>query len=73
MISARDDALTGFQYYHYVPSKPAAVIFTLLFVLSTVVHTYQMCRTKVWFMVPFVIGGLCKSCPNHCMNRHTLT
>lgn len=72
MISTRDDALTGFQYYHYVPSKTAATISTLLFVVLTLVHFYQMCRTRVWFMVPLVIGGLCESPPKRGISRDTL-
>lgn len=53
--SGQDD----FEFYHYDPSIAAAVIFLLLFLVMTVVHTYQMFRTKTWYFIPFVIGGFC--------------
>lgn len=31
MLFDRDDDLSEFQYYHYVPSKAGAVIFALIF------------------------------------------
>jgi hypothetical protein len=48
------------RYYQYDPSIAAAGIFTALFALSTVFHLIQMMRTKTWYLVPFVLGGLCK-------------
>lgn len=50
----------GFSYYHYDPSVAAAILFTVLFFLTTLLHTYQMIRTRTWFLVPFVLGGICK-------------
>ncbi|OJI87255.1 hypothetical protein ASPTUDRAFT_115747 [Aspergillus tubingensis CBS 134.48] len=44
-------------YYHYDPSLPAALIFTILFGISSVVHTIQMLRTRTWCFIPYVIGG----------------
>ncbi|CRG83388.1 Protein RTA1 [Talaromyces islandicus] len=43
--------------YYYTPSTAAAVIFVVLFGLSTVYHFYQLLRTRTWFMIPFLIGG----------------
>lgn len=54
------NALDGFQYYHYEPSMPAAMIFVIAFFLTTGLHSYQMFRTRTWFMIPFWLGGLCK-------------
>ena len=45
-------------YYYYTPSKAAACIFIVLFGLSTLMHFYQLARTRTWFMIPFVIGGI---------------
>lgn len=50
-----------FQLYRYEPSMAAAVIFIILFLAITAIHTYQMVRTKTWFFVPFVLGGFCAS------------
>jgi hypothetical protein len=49
-----------FKLYRYNPSMAAAVIFIILFLLVTVLHTYQMLRTRTWIFIPFVIGGVCK-------------
>jgi hypothetical protein len=59
MLSPRD-ALTGFKYYYYEPSMAAAVLFTILFALSTGLHFAQMLKSRTWFMIPFVIGGVCE-------------
>ncbi|KAJ5629134.1 RTA1-domain-containing protein [Penicillium herquei] len=47
-----------FVLYYYTPSAAAAAIFIVLFGLSTLLHFYQLVRTRTWFMVPFVIGGI---------------
>lgn len=57
----RQDTGQEYQYYHYVPSIAAAIVFAILFGASTAMHTYQMFKTKTWFLVPFLIGGICKS------------
>ncbi|QDS67564.1 hypothetical protein FKW77_003271 [Venturia effusa] len=49
-----------FTYYHYDPSVAAAIIFIVLFLLTTLLHAYQMFRTRTWFFIPFVLGGLCE-------------
>ncbi|KAG9721859.1 hypothetical protein KCU73_g14128, partial [Aureobasidium melanogenum] len=47
-----------FRLYRYDPNMAAAVIFILAFIVITALHFYQMVRTKTYFFVPFVIGGL---------------
>ncbi|KAF2502346.1 RTA1-domain-containing protein [Lophium mytilinum] len=44
--------------WHYVPSLPAAIAFTALFSLITTVHTWKMIKEKMWFCIPFVVGGI---------------
>lgn len=55
------DTEGGFVFYYYEPSMAAAVIFVLLFGTSTILHAVQMFMTRTWFMIPFLIGGICKS------------
>ena len=50
-----------YYLYHYEPSKVAAIIFVALFAITTVLHIYQLVRNRVWYFIPFVVGGLCKS------------
>lgn len=50
-----------YEFYQYNPSKAAAVIFIILFVCTTALHSYQMLRTRTWFLVPLVLGGFCES------------
>jgi hypothetical protein len=47
--------------YYYTPSAAAAGIFVGLFGVFTVHHFYQILRTRTWFMIPFLIGGIRKS------------
>ncbi|KAF4179333.1 hypothetical protein CNMCM8694_008129 [Aspergillus lentulus] len=47
-----------FIFYYYAPSGAAAGIFTALFCLSTMLHLYQLVRTRTWFMIPFAVGGI---------------
>lgn len=56
---AVDDA-GNFVLYRYNPSMAAAVVFIILFLVATTLHTYQLLRTRTWFLIPFVIGGFCK-------------
>ncbi|KAL2788281.1 RTA1 like protein-domain-containing protein [Aspergillus keveii] len=44
-------------YYRYYPSEAAAILFTILFAITTFVHLYQLIRHRTWFFIPFVIGG----------------
>lgn len=59
-IAARQDE-GGFQLYHYDPSVAAAVIFALLFLVTTLYHSWQMIRTRCWIAIPLVVGGLRKT------------
>ncbi|KAJ0346633.1 hypothetical protein COL154_008500 [Colletotrichum chrysophilum] len=48
----------GYYLWHYVPSMVAAIIFEVLFVLVTLYHAWMIARTKTWFCIVFVIGGI---------------
>jgi len=50
-----------FVFYHYDPNLPAAIIFAVLFALSSSFHCFQLIKTKTWFYIPMLIGGLCKA------------
>ncbi|KAK9851440.1 hypothetical protein MYU51_009747 [Penicillium brevicompactum] len=47
-----------FQLYRYTPSLPAAVIFIVLFVLTTACHVYQIIKCRAWYFTAFVLGGV---------------
>lgn len=56
----------GWKAYEYYPSMAAAVIFIILFVVVTALHTYHLIRTRTWFFIPLVLGGYCTfPCPSH--------
>ncbi|KAL5621095.1 hypothetical protein FOBRF1_004341 [Fusarium oxysporum] len=42
----------------YIPSTPAAAIFTTLFALGTAYIIWRMFRSRTWFCTAFVVGGL---------------
>ncbi|KAL2823808.1 RTA1 like protein-domain-containing protein [Aspergillus cavernicola] len=46
-----------FKFYRYNPSIGAAVVFTILFIVASGIHTYQVALTRTWFLIPFVLGG----------------
>ncbi|QPC80256.1 hypothetical protein HYE68_011008 [Fusarium pseudograminearum] len=48
----------GFKLYHYDPSMAGGAIFTLLFIGTTLFHTWQLSRGRSWFTIPLTIGGL---------------
>jgi hypothetical protein len=48
----------NFEYFRYNPSLAAAVIFTILFLLTSVLHIYQLVRTRTWYFTPLVVGCL---------------
>lgn len=55
-----------FQLYRYIPSVAAAVIFIVLFVLTTLYHIYQLTKSRSWYFIAFVLGGICKSLSVSC-------
>ncbi|KAI8651839.1 hypothetical protein NCS55_01430500 [Fusarium keratoplasticum] len=46
------------SYYHYEPSLPAAVVFSCLFGSTSLLHLYQLWRTRTWFWTVFLVGGI---------------
>ncbi|PSN72725.1 RTA1-domain-containing protein [Corynespora cassiicola Philippines] len=49
-----------FEYYRYEPSLAAAIIFVVLFSVTTLLHMFQSFRKRAWFFIPFLIGGWCE-------------
>ena len=56
LVLREETAVSNFQYYYYEPSMPAAIIFVVLFGLATLLHMFQMLKSRTWFLIPFVIG-----------------
>ncbi|KAI5276961.1 hypothetical protein E4T47_00050 [Aureobasidium subglaciale] len=44
--------------YPYDASVPAAVLFAILFFIMSILHLYQLVRTRTWYLVPFLLGGI---------------
>ncbi|EGD85445.1 hypothetical protein H112_06347 [Trichophyton rubrum D6] len=54
-MSSKKDTLR--ELYHYLPSKPAAIIFAILYIASSFLHEYQYKATRPQnFTMPFVLG-----------------
>ncbi|KAK9371773.1 RTA1 like protein-domain-containing protein [Lipomyces chichibuensis] len=49
---------TSWEFYRYNPSLVAAIVFVVLFALATVIHTYRLLRTKTWYFIPLLLGGV---------------
>ncbi|KAE8390152.1 RTA1 like protein-domain-containing protein [Aspergillus alliaceus] len=56
-VTGSDYRTAVWAYYRYYPSLAAAVIFVVLFALSTFAHVFQLVHRRAWFFIPFVIGG----------------
>jgi hypothetical protein len=59
LLSIRSDEEPIFAFYRYSPSMGGALLFALLFMGTTFYHIFQLFKTRTWFFIPFVIGGLC--------------
>ncbi|KAH8814869.1 RTA1 like protein-domain-containing protein [Xylogone sp. PMI_703] len=57
MAHSDNGTVPKFVFYHYDPSMAGAVIFIILFVITTFFHCYQLLRTRTWYFIPLVIGG----------------
>jgi hypothetical protein len=49
-----------FVLYRYDPTLVGAILFATLFSATTSLHAYQLIKTKTWYFIPFLIGGICK-------------
>ena len=49
---------SDFIAYHYVPSLAASIVFAVVFGTSTAVHLYQCFRTRAYYMLPLIVGGI---------------
>ena len=54
------DDPNAFVPYRYHPSLVAAILFIVLFAITTIIHIVQAVRSRARFLIPFIIGGICK-------------
>ncbi|VUC35075.1 unnamed protein product [Clonostachys rosea] len=52
------ETYNGYPLWRYIPSLPAAIIFVIIFAILTGLHMWKMFRHRMWFCIPFVIGGV---------------
>ncbi|KAM0542367.1 hypothetical protein ACHAPJ_012833 [Fusarium lateritium] len=51
---------TQIVFYEYLPNKPAALSFVVLFSLTTFAHLVFIFILRAWFFIPFILGGICE-------------
>ncbi|OJJ95919.1 hypothetical protein ASPACDRAFT_35447 [Aspergillus aculeatus ATCC 16872] len=56
----------------FAPSEAAAIVFAILFLITSIIHYYQAFRWRTWFFIPFLFGCACKcfltiKCHSLCM------
>ncbi|EMR66682.1 hypothetical protein MGN70_001215 [Eutypa lata] len=56
--STGGDVDFGFDYYRYDPSMGAALLFVILFGISSALHLFQLVRHRTWYFIPFMLGGV---------------
>ncbi|KAH6898190.1 RTA1 like protein-domain-containing protein [Thelonectria olida] len=47
----------GYPLWRYIPSLPAAIVFAAIFGLLTAAHCWRLFRHRMWFCIPFIVGG----------------
>jgi hypothetical protein len=60
MLDPRQELLPykgGCYLWKYVPSLALAVTYLALFAILSIAHTWKMFRYRVWFCLPFAVGG----------------
>lgn len=63
-------ASSTFVLYHYTPTLIGAVVFAVLFFLTTAFHLYQRIRAHAKYFNPFIVGGICK--PNAVLSNNSV-
>lgn len=61
--AAAEAAASEFKLYHYDPTTVGAMVFLILFLLTSLFHVWQLIRSRAWFVIPLVMGGFCEYCP----------
>ncbi|KAF2255990.1 putative RTA1 domain protein [Trematosphaeria pertusa] len=46
------------EYYSYTPSLAGAVIAAIVYFFLTSAHVFRLYKTRTWFCIPFILGGL---------------
>ncbi|KAL2210916.1 RTA1 protein [Sarocladium strictum] len=54
-----------FEYYHYNPSLPAAIVSVAVFAILTSVHVWKLFRFRTFYFTAFTIGGVFQ-CIGYC-------
>jgi RTA1 like protein len=47
-----------YQFYRYDPLLAPAIVSLSVFVITTAIHIYQLTRTRAWYMIPMIVGGI---------------
>jgi hypothetical protein len=47
-----------YKFYHYDPLVAPAIVALSAFVITTAIHAYQLTRTRAWYMIPMIVGGI---------------
>jgi hypothetical protein len=50
-----------FVYYRYSPSLEAAIVFTILFSITTIYHIFLISKKRTWYFIPLAVGGVFES------------
>ncbi|KAK3401716.1 RTA1 like protein-domain-containing protein [Sordaria brevicollis] len=51
-------SLEQFEFFKYDPSLAANAVFTALFGITAIGHTFLLVKNRTWYFIPFVLGCL---------------
>ncbi|KAF4953504.1 hypothetical protein FGADI_5838 [Fusarium gaditjirri] len=57
MFTLSDNGAEDFKLYHYDPTVVGGVIFTILFLVTTLLHLWQLVKGRSWLVIPLTVGG----------------
>ncbi|KAF7549474.1 hypothetical protein G7Z17_g6359 [Cylindrodendrum hubeiense] len=58
MVCISDYKHADWSYYRYKPSVQVNVVFIILFGITTLLHGFQIWKTRTWYLSALVIGGV---------------
>jgi hypothetical protein len=47
-----------FVYFRYHPSLEAAIVFVILFAITTLYHIFLISKKRTWYFIPLAVGGI---------------
>lgn len=51
----------AYVLYRYSPNLVAAIVFVVVFSITTFLHVFQIVKKRTWYFIPLAVGGASRS------------